>query len=96
MPRICNVLENTQNLEVRIKALETIKQLQEAIDVATLKASIFKSFDKLRTRDNDPQVSMLMLHIYKNASDSLSLDEIGIQLLPGIIPMLVSSNISRD
>ena len=56
-----------------------------------MKASVFKSFEKLRMRDNDPQVCMLMLQIYQKSSDALGPDEIGTKILPSIIPLLVSS-----
>ena len=41
--------------------LETIKKLQEGIDATTLKQLLFKSFEKVRGRENDPEVCMLML-----------------------------------
>jgi len=72
-----------------------IKALQDAIDAATMKASVFKTFEKLRARDNDPQVCMLMLQIYQKSSDSLGADEIGTKILPSIIPLLVSSQLSK-
>jgi len=64
------ILEETQNMGVRIRCLQAIHELQESIDVTTIRTGIFKSFEKLRTsRDLDPQVSMLMLKIYKKSSD---------------------------
>ena len=54
MPRVLKVLEETQNIQVRIKVLEMIKSLQDAIDTATMKSAVFKTFEKLRARDNDP------------------------------------------
>ena len=95
MPRVLKVLEDTQNNQVRIKVLEMIKTLQDAIDAATMKAAVFKTFEKLRGRDNDPQVCMLMLQIYQKSSDSLGADEIGTKILPSIIPLLVSSQLSK-
>ena len=38
---------------------------------------------------------MLMLQIYKKSSDQLGLDEIGMKILPGIIPMLVGNNLNK-
>ena len=50
--------------------MQTIHDLQESIDVTTIKQTIFKSFEKLRTsRDLDPEISMLMLKIYKKSCD---------------------------
>lgn len=96
IPRVLKVLEETDKVEVRIRVLEMIKALQEVIDTATMRQSVFKSFEKLRSsRDNDPQVCMLMLQIYKKSSDALGPDEIGTKILPSIIPLLVSTNLSK-
>jgi hypothetical protein len=38
---------------------------------------------------------MLILQIYEKSSDALGPDEIGLKILPGIIPMLVSDNLSK-
>lgn len=38
---------------------------------------------------------MLMLQIYKKSSDQLGPDEIGMKILPGIIPMLVSDKLAK-
>ena len=70
VPRMLKILEETQSMPVRIRCLQTIHDLQESIDVTTIRTAIFKSFEKLRTsRDLDAQVSMLMLKIYKKSSD---------------------------
>ena len=64
--------------------------------MTTIKMGVFKTFEKLRTsRDLDPQVSMLILRIYKKSSDQLGPDEIGLKILPGIIPMLVSEKLAK-
>ena len=55
IPRVLKVLEDTDKVEVRIRVLEMIKALQDVIDTATMRQSVFKSFEKLRSsRDNDP------------------------------------------
>ena len=62
VPRMLKILEETSSVPVRIKALETFRDLQDSIDVHTIKQGVFKTFEKLRmSRDLDPQVSMLML-----------------------------------
>ena len=38
---------------------------------------------------------MLILKIYEKSSDVLGPDEIGLKILPGIIPMLVSGNLNK-
>ena len=49
------ILEETASVPVRIKALETFRDLQDSIDVHTIKQGVFKTFEKLRSsRDLDP------------------------------------------
>jgi len=60
-----------------------------------LKQVLFKSFEKVRVRENDPEVCMLILQIYEKAGSLLGPDEIGLKILPGIIPMLISGNLNR-
>lgn len=70
VPRLLKILEETSNLQVRIMCLQTIHDLQESIDVTTIKQGVFKTFEKMRaSRDLDANVSMLMLKIYKKSSD---------------------------
>lgn len=56
---------------------------------------VFKAFEKLRVKENDPQICMLMLQIYERASNDLSIEDIGVKLLPSIIPLMVTGNLSR-
>ena len=95
MPRVLQVLESTPQMDVKIKILTTIKQLQEGIDESTMKHNIFKTLEKVRSKETDPEILMLVLRIYEKSSDVLGADEIGLKILPGIIPMLVSGNLSK-
>ena len=55
VPRMLKILEETSSVPVRIKALETFRDLQDSIDVHTIKQGVFKTFEKLRmSRDLDP------------------------------------------
>jgi hypothetical protein len=38
---------------------------------------------------------MIILQIYEKASDVLGPDEIGLKILPSIIPMMISGNLSK-
>lgn len=38
---------------------------------------------------------MLMLQIYEKASSDLPVEEIGVKVLPSIIPLMVTGNLSR-
>ncbi len=60
-----------------------------------MKDKILKSFEKIRTTENDPQVCMLLLKIYEQMARTLGVEEIGLKILPGIIPMLISGTFTR-
>lgn len=60
-----------------------------------MKTSVFKTLEKVRSKETDPEILMQVLKIYEKSSDVLGADEIGLRILPGIIPMLVSGNLSK-
>lgn len=83
-------------MEVKIKVLETIRLLQEGIDESTMKNNVFKTLEKIRSKETEPEILMIVLQIYEKSSDVLGADEIGLKILPGIIPMLVSGNLFKS
>jgi len=88
-------LEKSEDNTVKIRVLGTIQELQEAIDQQTLSSLVLKSLEKVRQKETDPQVCMMILQIYEKASTVLGPDEIGLKILPSIIPMMVSASLSR-
>jgi hypothetical protein len=50
-----------------------------------------KSLEKLRSKETDPKVCMKMLEIYEEIGKVLGPEEVGMKILPGIIPMLISA-----
>lgn len=54
LPRIIVVLETQQDVPTKIKVLEFLKGMQESIDLATMQNLVFKSFEKVRVKENDP------------------------------------------
>jgi hypothetical protein len=60
-----------------------------------MKDKILKTFEKLRNTETDPQVCMLLLKIYEQMARVLGVEEIGLKILPGIIPMLISGTFTR-
>ena len=61
-----------------------------------MKDKILKTFDKIRNTESDPQVCMLLLKIYEQMARVLGVEEIGLKILPGIIPMLISGSFTRS
>ena len=95
LPRLMLALEKSEDNTVKIRVLGTIQELQEAIDQQTLSSLVLKSLEKVRQKETDPQVCMMILQIYEKASTVLGPDEIGLKILPSIIPMMVSASLSR-
>lgn len=67
----------------------------KAIDSSTLKNEVMKSLEKLRAKETDPKVCMKMLEIYEEIGKVLGPEEVGMKILPGIIPMLISAQFTK-
>lgn len=60
-----------------------------------MKDVILKSFEKVRAQETDPHLYMLLMKIYEQMAKVLGPEEIGLKILPGMIPMLISGTFSR-
>jgi hypothetical protein len=89
------ILENQADLGTKIKTLEFVKSMQESIDAPTMQNLVFKTFEKIRTKETDPQMCMLMLQVYEKAANEVGVEIIGVKILPSIIPLMVTGNVSR-
>lgn len=95
LPRICQVLETSTDVTVKIAVLTLIKSLQDSIDQPSLQGLVLKTFEKIRGKETDNEVIMIILQIYEKASTALGPEEIGTKILPSIIPMMVTASLSR-
>lgn len=77
-------------LELKLEVFDTLQLILKIIDSATLKNEVIKAVEKLRVRETDPKVCMKMLKLYEEIGKVLGPEEIGIKILPGVIPMLIS------
>jgi hypothetical protein len=83
-------------LQLKQKTLETMLEVMSAIDSFTMKETILKSFEKIRIKESDPLMCMLLLKNYELMAKVLGPEEIGLKILPGMIPMLISGSFSKD
>lgn len=65
------------------------------IDAQTLKNEVMKSLERVRAKETDPIVCMKMLEIYEEIGKILGPEEVGMKILPGIIPMLISGQFTK-
>ena len=96
IPRVLQILETAKTLDLKIEVLQTVKTVMKAIDAQTLKADVCKSLEKLRAKENDPRVCMKILETYEEIGKILGPEEIGTKILPGIIPMLITAQLTKD
>mmetsp|Transcript_26312 Transcript_26312/g.40157 ORF Transcript_26312/g.40157 Transcript_26312/m.40157 type:complete len:162 (-) Transcript_26312:829-1314(-) len=95
IPRILQVMETATQLDLKIEVFTTLKVIMKGIDAMTLKNDIMKSLERVRAKETDPRVCLKMLEIYEEIGKTLGPDEIGLKILPGIIPMLISGQFTK-
>ena len=67
----------------------------KAIDAHTLKSDVVKSLEKMRAKETDPKISIKLLETYEEVGKILGPEEVANKILPGIIPMLVTAQLSK-
>lgn len=87
---MCKILDTNAELQVKIEVIETLKHTLKAIDAQTLKSEVMKYLEKLRVKETDPKICMRLLELYEEIGKVLGPEEVGMKILPGIIPMLIS------
>ena len=55
-----------------------------------------KSLERVRSIETDPKACMKMLQIYEEIGKILGPEEVGMKILPGIIPMLISGQFTKS
>mmetsp|Transcript_7884 Transcript_7884/g.13219 ORF Transcript_7884/g.13219 Transcript_7884/m.13219 type:complete len:657 (-) Transcript_7884:705-2675(-) len=95
IPRVLQILETAQQLDLKMEVFATVRVIMKGIDAYTLKNDVMKSMERVRQKETDPRLCMKMLEIYEEIGKILGPDEIGVKILPGIIPMLISGQFSK-
>lgn len=106
IPRILQILDppNKPNgtpgvqagMDVKLKVFETLKIVMKAIDAQTLKNDVMKCLERVRIKETDPRVCLKMLEIYEEIAKVLGPEEVGMKILPSIIPMLISGQFTKS
>lgn len=61
LPRVLQILETSQSLELKLEVLITLKDVLQGIDSQTLKTDVVKSLERCQQKETDPRVCMRML-----------------------------------
>lgn len=54
-----------------------------------------KNLEKLRAKETDPKICLKLLELYEEIGKILGPEEVGMKILPGIIPMLISGQFTK-
>ena len=95
LPRMLQILETAKDIQLKLETFETLLLMLKSIDSQTLKTDVIRSIEKLRARETDPKVCMKMLKVYEQIGKVLGPEEIGMKILPGVIPMLITGQFTK-
>ena len=94
-PRIINVLQTTNSQALKIQLLTCLKDLYKLLDQNTINENLLNNLDKVRKGDNSGEICMLIANIYEEIAKVVTTLSIANKILPNLISILVSGNISK-
>ena len=94
-PRIITTLQTTNSQQLKIKLLNSLKDLYKLLDQNTINENLLNNLDKIRKTDNGAEICMLISSIYEEIAKVVTIISIANKILPNLISILVSGNISK-
>ena len=96
MPRFLTILTN-QDIPLNLKenGCEVLIEILTVLDRNFLRDNILKTLHALRDSINEPSICMHILTLYSGIADTLTPEDIGNKILPGLIPMLISASFTK-
>ena len=94
-PRIITTLQTTNSQQLKIKLLNSMKELYKLLDQNTINENLLNNLDKVRKGDNGGEICMLISSIYEEIAKVVTIISIANKILPNLISILVSGNISK-
>jgi len=95
-PRIMQVVSSTNSKTLKLSMLKNIKDLYTKLDQNLINDKLLSTLDKVRKADGNNEVCMGICDIYKEISKVVSLEGIANKILPNLITMLVTANITKS
>lgn len=94
--RFINIMNNTTSNELLILILKNIKLSLSLLDKSTINDTLLNSIEKLRKQDNKLQTCICLVDIYEEISSHAKIESIANKVLPNLIAILVSGEISSN
>jgi len=96
MPRFLSILTNKDiPLNLKEQGCEVLIQILSVLDRNFLRDNILKTLQALRDSINEPTICMHILTLYSGIAGTLTPEDIGNKILPGLIPMLISASFTK-
>ena len=95
-PRIMQVVSSTNSKTLKLSMLNNIKDLYTKLDQNLINDKLLTTLDKVRKTDGNNDICMSICDIYLEISKIVSLEGIANKILPNLISMLVSGNITKS
>ena len=95
-PRIMQVVSTTNSKTLKLSMLNNIKDLYTKLDQNLINDKLLGTLDKVRKTDGNNDICMSICDIYLEISKIVSLEGIANKILPNLISMLVSGNITKS
>ena len=94
-PRMMQVVSTTNSKTLKLDMLNNIKSLYTKLDQNLINDKLLTTLEKVRKVDNNNDVCMSICDIYLEIAKIVNLEGIANKILPNLISMLVSANITK-
>ena len=94
-PRMINILTSMNSNSIKIQLLNSLKSLYTLLDQNIINDNLLNNLEKIRKGDNSADICMSIASIYEDIAKIVSTASIANKILPNLISILVSGNISR-
>ena len=95
-PRMMQVVSSTNSKSLKISLLNNIKDLYKKLDQNLINDKLLATLEKVRRTDGNNDICMCICDIYLEISKIVSLEGIANKILPNLISMLVTGNITKS
>ena len=95
-PRMMQIVSTTNSKTLKIDMLNNIKSLYTKLDQNLINDKLLGTLEKVRKTDNNNDICMCICDIYLEIAKIVNLEGIANKILPNLISMLVSANITKN
>ena len=95
-PRMMQIVSTTNSKTLKLDMLNNIKSLYTKLDQNLINDKLLVTLEKVRKTDNNNDICMCICDIYLEIAKIVNLEGIANKILPNLISMLVTANITKN